>query len=789
MDLIKTFLETAFCKYEYRRPALDTLMEIRGKAPDEQMLMIDCESFVNTARAEHPELSDDNLRLIYSMFRDRWSRVDDRGRRNIFHSLLSFADETVTMCNGVPRVSFNNLFRWYELSQVVGEDLIVCAFLAGKELFADKPRIDFGWPRILRTSNVELNDCFDREGLAELHQHLKASTCVFGISWACLMNHVTLRRHDFSMVYDDDPRLAQRMYERYVEAAAIRLQLWRSVNGEKMELRKIDDACFNMQLGNLSELQSDINIASAHPSGGWRPDYAWGTMTEDTEIFAGERKLLYMVFRRIFLTGDMKLTALLHHYVLTKAGIRERMVQINRNTGFANFNRYETRKEIFLYEYPKYSELLKSVPVYEAMKKHDVRYVETRIVPGAPYRKLKRELHRTERLICRNIAADSSDDCRIIYHFIKKRDAFPYSESLPRNHRVRMEVRHKAVALHGLFGNQRHRRAVGIDAANSEMFCRPEVFAHAYRYLDLCGVRRTFHVGEDYFDLTDGLHAIDEAVFFLGMRHGDRLGHGIALGIDPQMYYEARHFHVPVPLQVLLDNLVWMYFTSKKFNVTLPPKVEIMILERFRTYARIYGRPSIEDYYYSILLRGNSPYHDSYMPYAQIIRDWDSMAHDDRRVVRENWEIPHIRRLFMRYHFDTDVKREGGKVVDFEVPREYPGVMALMQDRMMEKIAKRNIAVECCPTSNVRIGSLGRYDNHPVFRLLPPCGDGLVRPVATVNTDDIGIFSTSLDNEYALLALALLKKRDGDGRHIYDSRQVMRWIESLLRNGNAFRFI
>ena len=214
-----------------------------------------------------------------------------------------------------------------------------------------------------------------------------------------------------------------------------------------------------------------------------------------------------------------------------------------------------------------------------------------------------------------------------------------------------------------------------------------------------------------------------------------------------------------------------------------------MILERFRTYARIYGRPSIEDYYYSMLLRGNSPYHDNYMPYAQIIRDWDSMAHDDRRVVRENWEIPHIRRLFMRYHFDTDVKREGGKVVDFEVPREYPGVMALMQDRMMEKIAKCNIAVECCPTSNVRIGSLGRYDNHPVFRLLPPYGDGLVRPVATVNTDDIGIFSTSLDNEYALLALALLKKRDGDGRHIYDSRQVMRWIESLLRNGNAFRFI
>ena len=233
----------------------------------------------------------------------------------------------------------------------------------------------------------------------------------------------------------------------------------------------------------------------------------------------------------------------------------------------------------------------------------------------------------------------------------------PASDLLPRNHRVRLEVGNQAKAMHKLIGGKY--KFVGIDATNSEMFCRPEVFAHAYRYLDMDGIRRTYHVGEDYFDLTDGLRAIDEAIFFLRMRHGDRLGHCIALGINPKMYYESHRYHIPIPQQILLDNLVWLYFASKQLDVTLPPKVEIMILENFRNYAQIYGAQSIEDYYHSMLLRGNSPYHDEYQPFSHIIRDWNSLSLDDRSLVSDNWEKPHIKDLFRRYHLAVLVKREG----------------------------------------------------------------------------------------------------------------------------------
>lgn len=74
---------------------------------------------------------------------------------------------------------------------------------------------------------------------------------------------------------------------------------------------------------------------------------------------------------------------------------------------------------------------------------------------------------------------------------------------------------------------------VGMDAANSELYCRPEVFGPIYRYMkQFCNsatdlselgseyyrgqrsLNFTYHVGEDFWDITDGLRAIDEAILF-----------------------------------------------------------------------------------------------------------------------------------------------------------------------------------------------------------------------------------------------------------------------------------
>lgn len=122
---------------------------------------------------------------------------------------------------------------------------------------------------------------------------------------------------------------------------------------------------------------------------------------------------------------------------------------------------------------------------------------------------------------------------------------------------------------------------MGIDAANSEIFARPEVFAQAFRYLrestcEVCGadvlsdLGMTYHVGEDYLDVVDGLRAVDELIHYMQFRNGDRLGHAMVLGIDANAYYSRAHYNIILPKQVLLDNIVWLYYKGKNLQDFVP---------------------------------------------------------------------------------------------------------------------------------------------------------------------------------------------------------------------------
>ncbi len=109
---------------------------------------------------------------------------------------------------------------------------------------------------------------------------------------------------------------------------------------------------------------------------------------------------------------------------------------------------------------------------------------------------------------------------------------------------------------------------------------------------------------------------------------------------------------------------------------------------------------------------------------------------------------------------------------------------------MIKDLARRQICIECCPSSNVRIGRLDKFENHPIFRFSPINPVQTRHPLAvTVNTDDLGVFSTSLPNEYSLLALALLKKTDLEGNTLYSSQEVYDWIGRLIDNGYKYTFI
>jgi len=73
--------------------------------------------------------------------------------------------------------------------------------------------------------------------------------------------------------------------------------------------------------------------------------------------------------------------------------------------------------------------------------------------------------------------------------------------------------------------------------------------------------------------------------------------------------------------------------------------------------------------------------------------------------------------------------------------------VALFQDpRLIERFQRDRIHIEMCPTSNLKTGSVERFEDHPI-RLARDLGLNF-----SLNTDDPGPFENSLESEYELLA-------------------------------------
>ena len=156
---------------------------------------------------------------------------------------------------------------------------------------------------------------------------------------------------------------------------------------------------------------------------------------------------------------------------------------------------------------------------------------------------------------------------------------------------------------------------------------------------------------------------------------------------------------------------------------------------------------------------------------------WENTACCKAEEVRVASRDKQARSLFRQYLTESSVKKNGEISVSEKWMHSIAEVLTHIQDKMIEDIAKRKIAVECNPSSNVSIGPFCRYDEHPVFRFMPYDKKSVDAPClcVSVNTDDRGVFQTSIENEYALIAIALRKKNVRDD-------EILQYLEKLQKN-------
>ena len=58
----------------------------------------------------------------------------------------------------------------------------------------------------------------------------------------------------------------------------------------------------------------------------------------------------------------------------------------------------------------------------------------------------------------------------------------------------------------------------------------------------------------------------------------------------------------------------------------------------------------------------------------------------------------------------------------------------------------------------------------------------------SINTDDMGIFQTSLEMEYVTMYVALLKSKDENGKARYTKEAVLKWLDDVKAFGHIQAF-
>lgn len=536
-------------------------------------------------------------------------------------------------------------------------------------------------------------------------------------------------------------------------------------------------------------------------------------------VLAGERHLMYALFKKIYHGDDEQaeiIEMLFYTYLVIKGMARLEMVQLNSEIGLMNFTEYDSRK-ISLQVTKAYKDLMKQMAIRSFCDKNKDNYLEVRVQASDRVEGIKDDIKDIDKTVGNPWFCEAHEgvDLRFWYilHFIKDKDDFnaetagakcrhkELRDTIRTCAKASIEWKHKA-------STHDPNRVVGIDACNTECNCRPEVFAQAFRYLRnykpaesnplAKDFKFTYHVGEDFYDIVDGLRAIDETLQFLEFKTGDRLGHALALGVDVKGYYRGCSQTVVMQNQTLLDNVAWLLMIGDDIEGYEDVKSELT--ETFsRHYSYVFNTNDnthdYKTYEMAWLLRSDEPsgykmLKDGKPEWAEVT-DWSEFemaAGEQFQLARNN---PEACLLNHRYHYDCGVKGRGCEACEYKLSFQIVKFVEKVQEAMLGKISERGVVIECCPTSNLRVGPIRQYREHPIFRFN---NTGLLfdqytqRSIpVTINSDDKGIFATSLEREYSLLGCALLK--DYQRKETNNSPdKIYRWLDMVMKAGMKYGF-
>ena len=292
----------------------------------------------------------------------------------------------------------------------------------------------------------------------------------------------------------------------------------------------------------------------------------------------------------------------------------------------------------------------------------------------------------------------------------------------------------------------------------------------------------------------------------LGLREGDRIGHGLALGLDADGW--ARNAgRVAMPVEDRVFDLAWEWtwwtsrgrgadaarlaYVAREIAVLathwLGMPVEPLDIERLRNdlaESALLAAVGFPDR----VQRGSAQQQGAGQPQPNITPGGNRSTAP--ATPTPWWKRPSgcqsttaaSRQVLLAYYLtDRPSFRRGRQIVWID-PTPETDALTRLQVALRAEVSRRGLAVEVNPTSNLLIGDLGDMETHPLWRLSPPRPQANLTPVAiTVGSDDPLVFNSTLPSEYQLLFDALVLADLSDS-------EALEWLDRVRRTGLERRF-
>jgi hypothetical protein len=745
------------------------------------------------------------------VFHGHWKNFEQRKKQGGFWSLAlleqaaRFHFDSDSRRLAIQSIKFDAWQSW--ISKQSGLPVIACqinniidhALIRNDNALYNKLKSLLGFRSIVSPHHPLVEDFIEEDGLHETHLHLNGTTLVEQL-WNHALQHPELICTDLEkeknntrvkLLYASNPYLSkpQDYYKLLILARHVRELL--------LTWLYQDDEALNIAKANVLNAIQDVDVDEYFHNESLHFDTAnyWSHVSE--------------LHWQVKVQNKLKSTTSVEHnlidtcyllYILSMNCYLRLTVQGADQYGFDQFQKFAddgSREEIET----EYKSRFFQLHGPNALGKSDLATLEARFAP-------KKSIEKNEKLI-RNILigfleyahgeiklnqSEDLDDLakevlkvtrpklRLVAHFIKQKwsvedGGFYYQslrESLITSGSQLVELLVQYPTLKQI--------VVGIDAAGNELDAPPEVFSSFYRYCRVQAFENfTYHVGEDFDHLVTGIRSTFDAVTFLDLKNGDRIGHATAIGICPKLWISSMPERIYIKRSDWLDNLL---FIRKIVLSNIALDFPILKLEEdiLKYLVELGLDNNINMAQAAFDLRDIEPeVLSSYLSEkTSSLVGW--LAAELQRI--EKLSKPHLKFLQQKWFGDNCLKK-AEELIEIQLNDTSVELIIQLQQYVQKIISEKHVVIESLPTSNVRISHYKGISEHHIFRWLGIDGRkvyGDSNMLITLGSDDPGIFATDMRNEIYHVFSTL--------RHEFnlDPHVALNHIKILNQNGRIYGF-